>query len=180
MGRRRYVYTPPEPKIEQPSLAQTYTFGFIKPDAYDKRYEILAYVEKKGKEITDSFKIPYGKSHYFTRKEAEGFYWVHSGRPFFSPLVEFASSGPSYMFLATTTFESLPSNVYCDPRHAVRVLRSVMGATDPGKAAPGTVRALHGETVERNAMHASDSPETVRFELPFFFSWAELQSFDLY
>jgi len=93
--------------------------------------------------------------------EAEAFYDVHREKPFYRSLVEFMTSGPC-MPLAL------------EREDAVRELRTVIGATDPAEAAEGTVRALHAESVERNAIHASDSPENAAAELAFFFPRTEL------
>jgi nucleoside-diphosphate kinase len=96
-----------------------------------------------------------------TQAQAQAFYEVHKERPFYGSLVEFMTSGP-VMPLAL------------ERENAVTQLREVMGATDVAKAAPGTVRNLFGTSIERNAIHGSDSPENAAIELSFFFSRAEL------
>ena len=95
------------------------------------------------------------------RERAEAFYAVHRGKPFFTSLVDFMTSGP-VLALALERAD------------AVTRLREVIGATDPAEAAPGTVRALHAESKERNAIHASDSPENARLEVAFFFAGMDL------
>ena len=95
------------------------------------------------------------------RERAEAFYAVHRGKPFFTSLVDFMTSGP-VLALAL------------EREDAVTRLREVIGATDPAEAAPGTVRALYAESKERNAIHASDSPENARLEVAFFFAGMDL------
>lgn len=98
---------------------------------------------------------------HLTRAQAGGFYAVHRERPFFASLVEFMTSGPV-----------VP--VALERDNAVLHLREVMGATDVAKAAPGTLRNLYGTSIEKNAVHGSDSPDNARLELAFFFSSADL------
>lgn len=128
------------------------TLGIIKPDAMEagRAGRILAHLEDEG------FRLRAARVLRLSRSQAEAFYAVHRGKPFFQSLVEFMTSGPC-MPLAL------------ERRDAVPTLREVIGATDPDEAAEGTVRALHAESVERNAIHASDSPENARSELAFFF-----------
>jgi len=136
---------------------QTLTLAIIKPDAFGsgKAGKILAALEEAG------FRIRGARVLRLSRGEAEAFYAVHRERPFFPSLVEFMTSGPC-MPLALE-----------HPR-AVPYLREVIGATDPAEAAPGTIRALFAESKERNAIHASDSPDNARAELGFFFGMADL------
>jgi nucleoside-diphosphate kinase len=133
------------------------TLAIIKPDAFSARKagRILHELEAAG------FEIRALRVLRLERPVAEAFYEVHRERPFFSSLVEFMTSGPCVAM------------ALCRER-AVPHLREVIGATDPAEAAPGTVRALYAESKERNAIHASDSPENARRELSFFFSELEL------
>jgi len=124
----------------------------IKPDAVQahKVGAILAEVENAGFEILDMRFVR------LTPRDARLFYAVHEGKPFLDELVTFMSSGPA-----------VP--VRLRRENAVLKLREVIGATDPKEARPGTVRALHAESKGRNAVHASDSPESARAEIEFFF-----------
>ena len=124
----------------------------IKPDAVQahKVGAILAEVERAGFEILDMRFVR------LTPRDARLFYAVHEGKPFLDELVTFMSSGPA-----------VP--VRLRRENAVLKLREVIGATDPKEARPGTVRALHAESKGRNAVHASDSPESARAEIEFFF-----------
>ena len=128
------------------------TLFMIKPDAVQahKVGAILAEVERAGFEILDM------KLVRLTPKDARLFYAVHEGKPFLGELVDFMSSGPA-----------VPVRLRRD--QAVPKLRELIGATDPKEAKPGTIRALHAESKGRNAVHASDSPETARTEIQFFF-----------
>ena len=133
------------------------TLAIIKPDAMasGKAGKVLAHLEAAG------FKIRAARVVRLTTAQAEAFYAVHRERPFFRPLVTFMTSGPC-----------LP--LALDRQDAVAKLREVIGATDPKDAAPGTVRALYAESKERNAIHASDSPENAAREVAFFFPEADL------
>ncbi len=133
------------------------TLTIIKPDAVAARKvgRILAMLEDEG------FRILGAKLLRLTDSDAATFYTVHSERDFYEPLRKFMTSGP-VLVLALERDD------------AVAHLREAIGATDPGKAAPGTVRALYAESKERNAIHASDSEETAREEISFFFSPADL------
>jgi len=135
-----------------------YTLAIVKPDAVGsgKAGKILAHLEAEG------FRIRAVRMVRLTRPEAEAFYAVHLGRPFFAALVTFMTSGPC-----------IP--LALEREDAVARLRAVIGDTDPAKAASGTVRKLYGESKERNAIHASDSPENAAREVSFFFSQAELE-----
>ncbi len=136
---------------------QTMTLAIIKPDAFGsgKAGRVLAALEDAGFRVRGSRVLRLG------RAGAEAFYAVHRERPFFGALVEFMTSGPC-MALAL------------EHERAVPYLREVIGATDPAEAAPGTVRALHAESKERNAIHGSDSDENARLELGFFFGQVDL------
>ncbi len=133
------------------------TLAILKPDAMasGKAGKVLAHLEAAG------FKIRAARVVRLTTAQAEAFYAVHRERPFFHPLVAFMTSGPC-----------LP--LALDRQDAVAKLREVIGATDPKDAAPGTVRALYAESKERNAIHASDSPENAVREVGFFFPEADL------
>ena len=138
-------------------MAATLTLGIIKPDAVEtgKTGAILAHLQKAG------FTLRAARLVRLTRAEAAAFYEVHRGRPFYADLVEFMTSGPC-----------LP--VALERQDAVAHMRTVVGATDPAEAAPGTVRKLFAESKGRNAIHASDSPENAQREVAFFFTEGEL------
>ena len=133
------------------------TLAIVKPDAVvsGKAGKVLAHLEQAG------FKVRAAKMVRLAKPQAEAFYAVHRERPFFGPLVTFMTSGPC-----------IPMALERDD--AVAHLRTVIGATDPREAAPGTVRALYAESKERNAIHASDSEENGRREVAFFFAEADL------
>jgi nucleoside-diphosphate kinase len=138
-------------------VAATLTLGIIKPDAVagGKTGAIMAHLQQAG------FTPRAVRLVRLTRAEAEAFYAVHRGRPFYSGLVEFMTSGPC-----------LP--IALEREDAVSHMRTVIGATDPAEAAPGTIRKLFAESKGKNAIHASDSPETAAREVAFFFSEGEL------
>jgi nucleoside-diphosphate kinase len=138
-------------------VAATLTLGIVKPDAVEtgKTGAILAHLQKAG------FTVRAARLVRLTRAEAAAFYEVHRGRPFYADLVEFMTSGPC-----------LPMAL--ERQDAVNHMRSVIGATDPAEAAPGTVRKLFAESKGRNAIHASDSPENAQREVAFFFTEGEL------
>jgi nucleoside-diphosphate kinase len=133
------------------------TFAIIKPDAVERRLvgRILARIEESG------FVIRGIRMHHLTRREAEGFYAVHRERPFFGGLTAFMSSGPVVLLAL-------------EAPDAIKKWRALMGATDPGKADAGTLRKEFGSSIERNATHGSDAPETAAFELGYFFRGMEL------
>ena len=133
------------------------TLAIIKPDAFSARKagRILQELEAAG------FEIRALRVVRLPRPVAEAFYEIHRERSFFGSLVEFMTSGPC-IAIALRREQAVPH------------LREVIGATDPTEAAPGTVRALYAESKERNAIHASDSPENARRELGFFFSQLDL------
>ena len=135
------------------------TFSIIKPDGVSKNQagSVLARLE------ADGFVVLALKLVHMTKREAEGFYAVHRERPFFSSLTDFMSSGPSIVMVL-------------EREDAVSKLREIMGATDPAKAAPGTIRKDLATSVERNVIHGSDSPESAAVEIPYFFSALELHS----
>lgn len=128
------------------------TLAIIKPDAVQAGHagKILAHLEAQG------FKLRQARLVRLSQSQAEAFYEVHKERPFFRPLVAFMTSGPG-LALAL------------ERDNAVAHLREVIGATDPAEAKPGTVRKLYAQSKERNAIHASDSPENAAREVAFFF-----------
>ena len=128
------------------------TLAIIKPDAVAARHvgKIIAHLEAEGFHIVDAQMVR------LTVDRAEAFYEVHRERPFFRPLVTFMTSGPA-LALAL------------ERDNAVSHLREVIGATDPSQAKPGTIRRLYAQSKERNAIHASDSPENAVREVAFFF-----------
>lgn len=133
------------------------TLAIIKPDAFRKNHTgaILARYEKEG------FRICAGNVRWLSLREAEGFYHVHRSRPFFGSLTQFMVSGP----VMTLVLEK---------ENAIGDHRTLMGATDPGKADPDTLRKLFGASIEENAIHGSDSPDTARFEIAYFFPASEI------
>jgi nucleoside-diphosphate kinase len=133
------------------------TFSIIKPDAMKARQagEILSRLEKAG------FEVVALRQRRLTPAEAEGFYHVHRERPFFRSLCDFMSSGPCITMVL-------------EGENAIARLREIMGATDPAKAAPGTIRADLASSIEANCIHGSDAPETARFEIGYFFPGIEL------
>jgi nucleoside-diphosphate kinase len=128
------------------------TLAIIKPDAVDKNRigQILAHLEGAG------FVVREMRMERLTRDRAREFYAVHAERPFFESLVAFMTSGPCVPMML-------------ERESAVSELREVIGATDPARAEKGTVRRQYAESVERNAIHASDSRENAQREIAFFF-----------
>ncbi len=133
------------------------TFAIIKPDAVGRGLaaEILARIQKAG------FSILAIKSLRMSKGEAEGFYAVHRARPFFGELTQFMSSGKSVVMVL-------------EAENAIGKWRDTMGATDPSKAAPGTIRRDLGTSIQNNCTHGSDATETAAFEIAYFFSGHEL------
>ena len=133
------------------------TFAIIKPDAVAARHtgRILQRIEEAG------FTIRAMRLMHLTQKQAEGFYVVHRERPFFSSLTRFMSSGPCVVMAL-------------EAPDAIRKWRTLMGATDPAKADTNTLRREFGKSIENNATHGSDAPETASFELGYFFRGMEL------
>lgn len=134
------------------SIVTERTFSIVKPDAVQagNAGAILSRLEKAG------FRVVALRMRSLSRAEAEGFYDVHRGRPFFSGLCAFMSSGPCITMVL-------------ERENAIAHLREIMGATDPAKAAPGTIRKDLAASIERNAIHGSDAPETAAFEIGYFF-----------
>ena len=133
------------------------TFAIIKPDAVKagQAGQILARIEKTG------FRLVALRLQHLTKAEAEGFYAVHRARPFFGSLTDFMSSGPCILLCL-------------EAPDAIKAWRNLMGATDPAKAEAGTLRKDFGASIEFNATHGSDAPETAAFELGYFFRGLEL------
>ena len=140
-------------------MALERTLSIIKPDAVAKNVvgEIYSRFEK------DGLKIIAAKMKQLSRAEAEGFYAVHRERPFFKPLVDFMISGP-------VMIQAL------EGEGAILKNRELMGATDPKKAAAGTIRADFAQSIDANAVHGSDAPETAKVEIAYFFSGTEICS----
>jgi nucleoside-diphosphate kinase len=134
------------------------TLAIIKPDAVRKETigDIVHRYEAAG------LKPVAIRMMRLSKAAAEGFYAVHRQRPFFDSLTTFMSSGPIVVLVL-------------EGKDAITRHRELMGATDPAKAAPGTVRAVYGSSIEHNAVHGSDSPETARFEIGYFFSEMDLR-----
>jgi nucleoside-diphosphate kinase len=133
------------------------TFAIIKPDAVKARKagQILSRIEAAG------FTVRGLRLTHLSKKEAEGFYAVHQARPFFASLTDFMSSGPCIVMAL-------------EAPDAIKKWRTLMGATDPAKADAGTLRKDFGQSIEFNATHGSDAPETAAFELGYFFRGMEL------
>lgn len=138
-------------------MAVERTISIIKPDAVAKNVigEIYARFEKAG------LKIVAAKMLHLTREQAEGFYAVHKERPFFNDLVAFMTSGPVMVQVL-------------EGEDAITKNREVMGATNPKEAAPGTIRADFASTIDENAVHGSDAPETAATEIAYFFKPEEI------
>jgi nucleoside-diphosphate kinase len=133
------------------------TFSIIKPDAVKagQAGAILSRLEK------DGFRIVGLRQQHLTRAQAEGFYHVHRERPFFASLCAFMSSGPCMPMVL-------------EREGAIARLREIMGATDPSKAAAGTIRKDFAASIEANAIHGSDGPDTASFEIAYFFKGMDL------
>ena len=133
------------------------TFSIIKPDAVKAKQagDILARIEKAG------FELVALRLRHLTSSEAEGFYHVHRERPFFKSLTSFMSSGPCITLVL-------------ERDNAIAHLREIMGATDPAKAAAGTIRKDFASSIEANCIHGSDASETAAFEIGYFFAGLEL------
>ena len=133
------------------------TFSIIKPDAVKGRKagKILARIEEAG------FTLVALRERHLTKAQAEGFYHVHKARPFFGSLVDFMTSGPCITMVL-------------EKDNAIASLRELMGATDPAKAAAGSIRKDFADSIEANAIHGSDAAETAAFEIGYFFAGLEL------
>ena len=133
------------------------TLAIIKPDAVERGLSgaILQRIEAAG------FTIRAMRKLHLTRAQAEGFYAVHRARPFFGSLTEFMASGPAIVMAL-------------EAPDAIKKWRTLMGATDPARADAGTLRKEFAESIERNATHGSDAPDTAAFELGYFFAGMDL------
>lgn len=133
------------------------TLSIVKPDGVKKNIvgEVIGRFEKSG------LKVVALRMAALTRKEVEGFYAVHSKRPFFGSLTEFMSSGPVVLMAL-------------EGEGAIKKVRDIMGATDPKNAAPGTIRKDFADSIESNIVHGSDAPETAVFEIGYFFNALEI------
>jgi nucleoside-diphosphate kinase len=133
------------------------TLAIVKPDGVAQQVagKVIARIEAEGFRIAALKMIRLGKA------EAEGFYAVHRGKPFFPSLTAFMSSGPAIVMVL-------------EREDAIAKWREIMGATDPAKAAPGTLRKEFAASVERNVAHGSDAPETAAFEIAYFFGGVDL------
>jgi nucleoside-diphosphate kinase len=129
------------------------TLAIIKPDGVARNLigEIIRRIEQQG------LKVKALRMAHLSKKQAEGFYAVHKERPFFQSLTTFMSEGPVVLMILSG-------------ENAILTWRNLMGATDPAKAAPGTLRKDFGISIERNTTHGSDAPETAAFETSYFFS----------
>ncbi len=128
------------------------TLAIIKPDAVKKKLtgSIIKRIEEEGFEIIEL------KMTRLNKEEAEGFYDVHKDKPFFNSLTDFMSSGKIVLMVL-------------EKENAIEKWRQVMGVTDPALAEPGTLRHKYGFSIERNATHGSDAPETAEWEIQYFF-----------
>jgi nucleoside-diphosphate kinase len=138
-------------------MAVERTFSIIKPDATKRNLtgKINAVIEGAGLRIIAQKRVK------LSQPQAEGFYAVHKERPFYKSLVGFMTSGPVVVQVL-------------EGENAVAKYREVMGATDPAKAAPGTIRKLFAESIEANSVHGSDAPDTAKTEIAFFFKPDEI------
>jgi nucleoside-diphosphate kinase len=143
--------------LEESFVAIERTFAIIKPDAVGRglQGEILSRIHKAG------FAVVAIKSMRLSKEEAGGFYAVHKARPFFGELTDFMSSGKIFAMVL-------------EAEDAIAKWRDTMGATDPAKAAPGTIRRDLGTSIGNNCTHGSDAPETAAFEIAYFFAGLDL------
>lgn len=133
------------------------TLSIVKPDGVKKNLigEVIKRFEDNGLRVVGL------KMIFMDKKEAEGFYAVHRGKPFFESLTQFMSSGPSVVMVL-------------EGENAILKTRELMGATDPKEAKEGTLRRQYATSIERNIVHGSDGPETAAFEISYFFNALEL------
>lgn len=138
-------------------MALERTFSIVKPDGVARNLigEVLRRFEKAG------LRIVAARMQHLSQRDAEGFYAVHAARPFFKDLVKYMTSGPVLLQVL-------------EGENAIAKNREIMGATDPKKAAPGTIRADLAESIEANTVHGSDAPETAAKEIGYFFRETEL------
>jgi len=133
------------------------TLAIIKPDAVERHLAgaIIQRIEAEGFQIRAMCRV------HLSKAQAEGFYAVHHARPFFASLTSFMSSGPAIVLVL-------------EAPDAIRKWRTLMGATDPAKADPGTLRKEFAQSIERNATHGSDAPDTAVYEIGYFFAGVDL------
>jgi nucleoside-diphosphate kinase len=133
------------------------TLAIIKPDGVSRRLsgEVIRRLESRG------FKIVAMKMIHLTKKQAEGFYKVHKGKPFFESLTDFMSSGPAVVMIL-------------EAENVISRYRELMGATNYKEAAEGTIRKEFATDIEKNVVHGSDAPETAAFEMAYFFNKLEM------
>jgi nucleoside-diphosphate kinase len=133
------------------------TLVIVKPDGVKKNLigEVIRRFEQEGLRVIGLKMLKLSKG------QAQGFYQVHKDKPFFDPLTDFMSSGPIVVMVL-------------EGERAIERVREIMGATDPKKAAPGTIRAQYADNIQENIVHGSDSPESAAYEIPYFFSSIEL------
>lgn len=133
------------------------TLSIVKPDGVKKGLigEVIRRFENHGLKVVGM------KMVFLNKKEAEGFYQVHRGKPFFESLTEFMSSGPCIVMVL-------------EGERAIEQTRELMGATDPANAKEGTLRRQYASNIERNVVHGSDSPESAAFEIKYFFNALEI------
>lgn len=138
-------------------MAKEQTLSILKPDAVEANHigSIIQRFENAHLRIIGA------KMIHLTKKEAEAFYAIHKARPFFNDLVSFMISGPVLVMVL-------------EGENAIAKNREIMGATNPKEAKAGTIRADFAASIDKNAVHGSDSPETAKTEIPFFFSYCEL------
>jgi nucleoside-diphosphate kinase len=160
--RRPYLNAEPNaacrwPKADEFRESMERTFAIIKPYAVKSGVigRILARIEQEG------FRVVAMRLQHLSKREAEGFYAVHSEKPFFAGLTDFMSSGPCVLLCL-------------EAPDAIKKWRTLMGATNPANAEPGTLRKEFGASIDNNATHGSDAPETAAFELGYFFRGLEL------
>jgi len=136
------------------------TLSIVKPDAVAAGHtgDILAMFEKQG------LKVVAGRMLQMDKATAEKFYAVHSERPFFNDLTDFMSSGPVFVSVL-------------EGEDAIKRNRDIMGATNPAEATDGTIRKLYGASIDNNAVHGSDAPETAAVEIAFFFASTDIQDY---
>jgi nucleoside-diphosphate kinase len=140
-------------------MTKEQTLSILKPDSVRKNLigQILARFEKSG------LKVVGARMLHLSKAQGEEFYAIHRARPFFNDLVTFISSGPALVLVL-------------EGENAIQKNRDLMGATNPAQAAPGTIRADFAESIDQNAVHGSDGPETAKAEIAFFFKQGEVFS----
>ena len=138
-------------------MALERTFSIVKPDGVARNLigQVLTRFEKAG------LKVVAARMAHLSQRDAEGFYAVHAARPFFKDLVKYMTSGPVLLQVL-------------EGENAIAKNREIMGATDPKKAAPGTIRADLAQSIEANTVHGSDAPETAAKEISYFFRETEI------